>query len=394
MKLKQSKPALMSNAADSVSSSALPYTKLLTEIKSRIHIAQTKAVLAVNREMVFLYWDIGRILSNQQESKGWGAKVFLRLSIDIKNEIPEVKGFSERNLKFMSQFFREYPYLGEALGKQAVSLNDTSANPLILLDNFGQQLVAQIPWGHNILLMQRVKELEARYWYIQQTIDKGWSRSVLLLMIENQTYKRQGKSINNFSKCLPPSQSDLVLQALKDPYIFDFLTLEKEFHERELETGLLQHVQKFLLELGQGFCFVGRQYHVEVGNEDFYIDLLFYHLKLRCFIVIDLKKGQFKPEHAGKLNFYLNLVNDKLKQKEDNLSIGLILCQEKNKVVAEYALQSINQPIGVSEYEITRALPISLKSSLPTIEELERELAESAKLSKKQILKENIKKTK
>jgi predicted nuclease of restriction endonuclease-like (RecB) superfamily len=242
----------------------------------------------------------------------------------------------------------------------------------------GQQLVAQIPWAHNVLLMQRVKEPAARLWYMQQTLANGWSRNVLLAMIESEAHRRQGKALTNFEQRLPAPQSDLARQTLKDPYIFDFLTLEEPFHERELEANLLHQLERFLLELGQGFAFVGRQLHLDVGDSDFYIDLLFYHLKLRCYIVIDLKKGEFKPEYAGKMNFYLSVVDDQLRHESDAPSIGLILCQDRNHIVAEYALRGVSKPIGISEYELTRALPPSLKSVLPTVEEIEAELAESA----------------
>ncbi|PYV09260.1 MAG: DUF1016 domain-containing protein, partial [Acidobacteria bacterium] len=242
----------------------------------------------------------------------------------------------------------------------------------------GQQLVAQIPWAHNVLLMQRVKEPTARLWYMQQTLANGWSRNVLLAMIQSEAHRRQGQALTNFERLLPPPQSDLARQMLKDPYIFDFLTLEEPFHERELETSLLHHLERFLLELGQGFAFVGRQLHLEVGDSDFYIDLLFYHLKLRCFVVIDLKTGEFKPEYAGKMNFYLSVVDDQLRHESDAPSIGLILCQDRNHIIAEYALRGVSKPIGVSEYELTRALPPNLQSALPTVEEIEAELAESA----------------
>jgi predicted nuclease of restriction endonuclease-like (RecB) superfamily len=242
----------------------------------------------------------------------------------------------------------------------------------------GQQLVAQIPWAHTVLLMQRVKNKNDRLWYMQQTLANGWSRNVLLVMIQSDAHRRQGQAITNFDRSLPSPQSDLVQQTLKDPYIFDFLTLQEPFHERELETNLLHQLERFLLELGQGFAFVGRQYYLKVGDREFYIDLLFYHLKLRCFVVIDLKKGEFKPEYAGKMNFYLSVVDDQLRHPADAPSIGLILCQDRNHVVAEYALRGVDKPIGISEYELTRALPPSLQSALPTVEEIEAELAESA----------------
>jgi predicted nuclease of restriction endonuclease-like (RecB) superfamily len=232
-----------------------------------------------------------------------------------------------------------------------------------------------IPWGHHVLLLARVAERADRLWYMQQTLANGWSRNMLALAIDSRAHHRQGKAITNFAQFLPSPQSDLAQQTLKDPYIFDFLTLEEPFRERELESGLVQHLEKFLLELGRGFAFVGRQYRLEVGDEDFRIDLLFYHLRLRSFVVIDLKTGPFKPEYAGKLNFYCNVVNDQLRHPSDEPTIGLILCQSKNRVLAEYALSGIDKPIGVSTYEITRALPARLKSALPTVEEIEAELS-------------------
>lgn len=225
------------------------------------------------------------------------------------------------------------------------------------------------------MLIEKIKDLKIRLWYMRTTIEDGWSRNVLNLMINSDSYGREGNAVTNFDQMLPSPQSDLAQQALKDPYIFDFLTLDEPFREREQETGLVRHLEKFLLELGTGFSFVGRQYHLDVGKEDFYIDLLFYHLKLRCFVVIDLKKGPFRPEYAGKMNFYLNVVDDRLKHETDNLSIGMILCQDKKKILAEYALRGVAKPIGVSEYELTRALPDKLKSALPTIEEIEEELS-------------------
>jgi len=360
------------------------YSDLLTDIKLRIRQAQTKAVFSANTELILLYWDIGRMIESRQQSEGWGAAVIPRLSRDIHNDLPAMKGFSERNLKRMIRFYREYPVLVEKVPQTVAQLPEQAANEkgpqvvahvtdLSVLKNL-QKLVTKIPWGQNFLLIEKVKDLPRRLWYMQKTIENGWSRNVLQTMIKSNAHERQGKAVTNFEAHLPAPQSDLAQQALKDPYIFDFLTLDEPFRERELETGLVRHLEKFLLELGTGFSFVGRQYHLDVGNDDFYIDLLFYHLKLRCFVVIDLKVGPFKPGYAGKINFYLNVVDDKLKHETDNPSIGLILCQDKKKILAEYALRGMQKPIGVSEYELTRALPDSLKSALPTIEEIEAEL--------------------
>jgi len=351
---------------------ASQYPGLLADIKQRIGQVQTRAILAVNTELIRLYWEIGQMLDARQKTEGWGAAVIPRLALDIRNELPEVKGFSERNIKRMLAFYREYPALEfmppavaqiQAGGKvpQAVAL-------------FPAELVASIPWGHHLLLMEKTKNAATRQWYMKATLANGWSRSILQMQIETAAHTRQGKTTSNFALRLPPPQSDLVQQTLKDPYLFDFLTLTEPFHERELETGLIRHLEKFLLELGQGFAFVGRQHHLEVGEQDFYIDLLFYHLRLRCFVVIELKRGAFKPEYAGKMNFYCSVVDDVLRHAHDAPTIGLILCQQQNEVIAEYALRGVDKPIGVSTFELTRALPAELASKLPSIEQIEREL--------------------
>jgi predicted nuclease of restriction endonuclease-like (RecB) superfamily len=354
---------------------ALLYPALLTDIRQRIRQAQTRAILAVNRELLALYWDIGCLIDGRQKQEGWGAGVIPRLAKDLHNELPEEKGFSERNIKLMVQFFREYPTLFalEAIGQPLVAQLPSDAPDT----KIRQLAVAQIPWAHNVLLMQRVKDRATRLWYAETTFTNGWSRNILAMQIETAAHKRLGNATSNFSARLPAPQSDLVRQALKDPYLFDFLTLAEPFHERELEIGLIRHLEKFLLELGQGFAFVGRQHHLEVGDQDFYIDLLFYHFKLRSFVVIELKRGAFKPEYAGKMNFYCSVVDDVLKHPTDAPTIGLILCQEQNKILAEYALRGVDTPIGVSTFELTRALPTELESSLPSIEQIERELGEA-----------------
>lgn len=357
------------------------YADLLGQIKQRIRQGQSRAVLSANAEMITTYWDVGKILHERQLQEGWGRAVIPRLSRDLRNELPEVKGFSERNIGYMIRLVREYgftPILQQPVAKLDASEKVPQSVAQMVPSAILPQLVAKIPWGHNILLMEKVKDLTARLWYMQQVVEHGYVRDTLLSMIKNNSYERHGKAINNFDVHLPPSQSGLVLETLKDPYVFDFLTLEEPFHERELETELIRHLEKFLLELGQGFAFVGRQYRVEVGDEDYYIDLLFYHLKLRCFVVIELKKGSFKAEYAGKMNFYCNVVDDRLRHPDDSQTIGLILCQDRKTVLAEYALRGIEKPIGISEYELTRALPESLKSALPSIEEIERELSEAA----------------
>lgn len=368
-----------------MTNSLMQYGNLLEDIKARVQRAQTKAMLSASRQMLELYWDVGRLIHDQQQTEGWGTGVLRKLAADLKSELPEIKGFSQSNLKRMAQFYRAYPD-PDPIGAQAVpqlagTEEGAQAVPQLSADDDVQaeasSLCHWLPWGHNILLLQKVKDLPTRLWYMQQTLSQGWSRNVLGLMIESNAHERQGAAITNFAQRLPASQSDLAQQALKDPYIFDFLTIEEPFRERELETGLVRHLQKFLMELGVGFAFVGRQHRVTVGEDDFYLDLLFFHLKLRCFLVVDLKVGAFKPDYVGKMNFYLNLVDDTLRHEQDNPTIGLILCQNKNQVLAEYALRGVDKPIGVSEYELTRALPEELESALPSIEEIEAELGES-----------------
>lgn len=362
------------------------YAPFLTAVKGRIRAAQVRATLSANAELIHLYWDIGRAIAAMQEKQGWGAGVIPRLARDIANDMPEVKGFSERNIDRMVAFAREYPGLGSIGPTQsAPSPNTVEGAPIspTALANLPsgdsltmlQPLVAKLPWAHNILLMEKIKDLNTRLWYMHHSITQGWSHSILSLQINARAHERQGKAVHNFHATLPPPQSDLAAQVLKDPYIFDFLTLAEPFQERELELALLDQVQKFLLELGQGFAFVGRQYHLEVAEDDFYLDLLFYHLRLRCFVVVDLKRGPFKAEYAGKMNFYCNVVDDRLRHPDDKPTIGLILCQDKNRIIAEYALKGVQKAIGVSEYKLTRALPKELRSSLPTVEQMESELA-------------------
>lgn len=348
------------------------YAGLLTDIKQRVRHAQTRAVLAVNAELIQLYWEIGALINNRQQQEGWGAGVIPRLATDLHNELPEEKGFSERNIKRMLAFYREYPLLN--FMPQAVAQTDASAEVPPTAALFSAELLQAVPWGHHAELMAKVKDLPTRRWYMQAAVQNGWSRNILVMQIESAAHHRQGRATSNFASRLPAPDSDLVQQTLKDPYLFDFLTLEPGFHERELETGLVAHLEKFLLELGQGFAFVGRQYHLDIGEQDFYIDLLFYHLKLRCYVVIELKRGDFKPEYTGKMNFYCSVVDDKLRHPTDQPTIGLILCQQPNRVLAEYALRGVDKPIGISSYELTRALPENLESKLPSIEQIEREL--------------------
>ena len=327
------------------------YGDWLTGLKRRINEAQQRAALSVNRELVHLYWQIGRDILNRQAEQGWGAKVIERLAQDLRKAFPEMKGFSPRNLKYMRAFAEAWP--------------DTE---------FVQQAVAQLPWGQNLVLLDKLSGPDERRWYAAKAIEHGWSRNVLVHQIESRLLDRQGAAVTNFEQHLPAPQSDLAIETLKDPYRFDFLGLGEEAREREIENALVGHVTDFLLELGAGFAYVGRQVHLEVGGEDFFIDLLFYHLKLSCYVVIELKAGDFKPEHLGQLGFYLTAVDRQVKKEQDQPSIGLLLCKSQNKVVAEYALHGLKQPIGVSSYELTRALPAELQSSLPSIEQIEQEL--------------------
>ncbi len=343
------------------------FVGLLGDIKARIETSQSRAVFAVNTELLRLYWDIGRLIHERRQRDGRGAAVIPRLARELHNELPELKGFSERNIKRMLTFYREYT--GSALTEKVPSV----------AAQLPEAVFWHVPWAHHIILMEKLKNITTRYWYMDQTLAHGWSRNILALQIDSQLHARQGKAVTNFAQSLPSPQSDLVRQTLKDPYIFDFLTLEEPFHERELEASLVRHLENFLLELGQGFAFLGRQYHLSFQHQDYYIDLLFYHLKLRAFIVIELKKGDFKPEHAGKLNFYCNVVNELLRHPDDQPTIGLILCQSKDNLVAEYSLSGIDKPIGVSTYQLTRALPEHFSSALPTVEEIEHELAYAAR---------------
>jgi len=330
------------------------YQDLLARLKSQIRTAQVRAALAVNRELVLLYWGIGKEILVRQNSGGWGSKVVDRLAQDLRQEFPDMKGLSRTNLLYMRAFAETWPD-----------------------ESIVQQVVGQIPWGHNVRLLELVESREERLWYIHAAIENGWSRNVLVLQIESNLFKRQGKATTNFQATLPKPQSDLAQQLIKDPYNFDFLTLATEAQERDLEKALLVHLRQFLVELGVGFAFVGSQVPLEVGGEDFKLDLLFYHLKLRCYVAIDLKMGAFKPEYAGKLNFYLSAVDDMLRHPDDKPTIGLILCKQKNGVVAEYALRDIGKPLGISEFKHLETLPEQLKGTLPTIEEIEAELGQS-----------------
>ena len=323
----------------------MEYISLLEELKNKIKISQNRAILSVNKELIFLYYEIGKIILKNQSQKGWRSKIIENLAEDLRKEFPNMKGLSLRNLRYMRLFAESYPA------------------------EFVQQSVAQLSWGHNIALLDKVSS-NKRDWYAKKAIENDWSRNVMVHQIESNLYERmllEGKT-HNFSQTLPDKNSELAAETLKDLYIFDVLNLSESYLEKELQDSLVENITKFLLELGKGFAYVGRQYHLEVGGEDFYIDLLFYHLKLRSYIVIELKTGKFKPEYVGKINFYLSTVDDLLKNKDDNKSIGIILCKDKNTTIAEYALRDNSKPIGVSEYKLS--LPAELAKELPTVEQL------------------------
>ena len=326
------------------------YLSIIENIKSEITAAQYRAAVHVNADMLLLYYDIGCVIN---EHKTWGSKFIDNLAADIRLAFPKSKGYSVRNLKYMAKFAETYPER-----------------------EFVQQVVAQIPWGHNIVILDKVNNLEERKWYIKNSAQNGWSRNVLVHQIESSLYQRQvlAEKVSNFENRLPSPQSELAAQTMKDPYVFDFITFKEDMMERDVEQALVRDVTRLLLELGTGFAFLGNQYHLNVGGDDFYIDLLFYNINLRCYVVIELKTGDFKPEYAGKLNFYLSAVDGILKKEQDNPSIGLLLCKSKNNVVAEYSLKDISKPIGVSEYKITSSLPDSLEKQLPSIEDIQKRI--------------------
>jgi predicted nuclease of restriction endonuclease-like (RecB) superfamily len=331
------------------------YDRILGDLKARIRTAQVRAVLSVNRELVLLYWEMGREILAQQRQQGWGAKVIEQIAKDLKQEFPAMTGLSRSNLMAMRAFAEAYP------------------DAAIV-----QQVVGQLPWGHNIRLLEHVKEPQERLWYAQQAIAQGWSRNTLILKIEQQLYHRQGEAVTNFAQVLPAPQSDLAQQLMKDPYHFEFLNLIDERLERNLERGLIDHIRHFLLELGVGFAFLGSQYPLMVSGKEYRLDLLFYHVHLHCYVVIDLKMGEFEPEFSGKMNFYVAAVDNLLRTERDDPTIGIILCKSKDKTTVEYALQGMQKPIGVSTYRLNQALPERLQANLPTVEQLAQELSKAA----------------
>jgi predicted nuclease of restriction endonuclease-like (RecB) superfamily len=357
------------------------YNSWIKELKNQFRSVQQKAARTVNSELLQFYWRLGADIIIKQKASTWGDGFLKQLSHDLMTEFPDVKGFSLRNIKYIRQWYLFYNQKNEisqqtvvSIEKQLVSqLQQSEYNP----DRIRQQAVAflcQIPWGHNIVIVSKSKSIEEAFYYVGKTLENGWSRSVLTHQIESGLFLREGKATTNFKATLPKLQSDLAQQTIKDPYIFDFLAMTNDFNERELEQQLVQHITKFLLELGAGFAYIGKQVQLSVGERDFFIDLLFYHTQLHCYVVVELKTGNFEPEHAGKLNFYIKTVDEQLRNEKDEPTIGILLCKEKDKLVAEYALSDIYKPMGISEYQLTHLLPDNLKSSLPSIEEIEKEL--------------------
>jgi predicted nuclease of restriction endonuclease-like (RecB) superfamily len=328
------------------------YGEWLANLKQRIRSARQRAVMAMNEEQIRLYHSIGCDIIDRQKQQGWGSKIINRLASDLQESFPEMKGLSSRNLKYMSVFAKKCPDL-----------------------KIGQQSAAQLPWFHIVILLTKVSNLVEREWYAAEAVAQGWTRSTLELQIKHKLFDRTGAALTNFDSQLELAQANLATQVLKDPYHFDFLGLGDEAQERDIENALIRHITRFLLELGAGFAFMGRQVRLEVGGDEFFIDLLFYHTRLKCHVVVELKATEFKPEHTGQLNFYLGAVDAQIKGEEDRPTIGLLLCKTKNRLVAEYALSGTNRPIGIAEYELVRALPEPLDRSLPSIEEIEAEFS-------------------
>lgn len=378
MAKKTTKP--MSKTKKSVLIPIKEYAAVFLNIKDMVQEAQIRAITAANQELLNLYWAIGKIVHERQELSGWGSKFAEQLSIDLNNEFPGIEGFSRSNIFRMRAFYLEYS-ISRPPVRQFTDISNTS-------------ILRSIPWSHNVVLMEKIESLEERLWYAHKTVENGWSRNILAMQIDSNLYKRQGKAITNFSRALAAPHSELATQALKDPYIVDFLSLRDEYVERDVEQGLIDHIQRFLLELGQGFAFVGRQVPLEVDEQSYYIDLLFYHIQLCCYVVIELKTGTFNPRDAGQIGFYLAAVDAKLKTPDGNPTIGLILCRSKRKLTVEYALRSSTNPIAVSSFTtgLIKSLPKNLKSKLPTVEEIETELEKREIIDKKKAVNKKNKK--
>ncbi|MDP2861449.1 MAG: PDDEXK nuclease domain-containing protein [Desulfobacterales bacterium] len=371
------------------------YKSWLSGIKLKVRNVQIKAALKVQTELLNFYWELGADIVVKQTKARWGDGLIKQLSRDLMAEFPEMKGFSKRNLELIRQWYQFYSSatLSNQITQQAVSqlpaeqkvkqpvgqIHDAEKSQQVV-DQIEQPAfpqITQIPWGHNIAIIAKCKNIDEALYYVQCTISHNWSRSVLVHQIESGLYKREGRSVHNFALTLPKPQSDLAVQTLKDPYIFDFLIMTKDYTERDLENALVSHVRQFLLELGVGFAYMGQQIAMQVGEREFFVDLLFYHTKLHCYVVVELKVVDFEPEHAGKLNFYMKAIDSQLRTEHDQPTIGILICKKKDRIVAEYALSDINKPIGVSEYRLTESIPDTFRESLPTVEQIEAELGES-----------------
>jgi len=362
------------------------YKQWLTDLKSRIRQSQIKAAVKVNTELLRLYWDLGQDIVARQLEAAWGDGFFEQLSDDLRKEFPDMKGFSSTNLKYCKRFYLFYaqgnsnrPQLVDEIRHQVgdeLQVVDNKVDTIRqqVVDELEDHPIFQVPWGHHIQIFTKSKSIKEALFYVQKTIENGWSRAVLMNFMEAGLFAAQGKSLNNFKRLLPEPQSDLANQILKDPYNFDFIALTESYKEKELEDALVSNITRLLLELGQGFAYVGRQVPVKIGDKERFIDLLFYHLELRCFVVIELKATEFEPEYVGKLGVYVSAINHQRKKETDNPTIGMIICKTKNHVEVKYSLEAVNHPIGVSDYQLAELLPDNLKSSLPSIEELEEEL--------------------
>ena len=342
------------------------YQAWLGTIKQRIVSVRLRMALAASRELIQFYWDLGALIAHKQTQSQWGDKLIAQLSADLQKAFPDIKGLSASNLKYCLRFFQFY------------TSGHGASDPESAAALIGQQPVDQLPWGHNILIFTKCSSVEEARFYMAKTVQEGWSRDVLALQLKSNLFARAGKAVTNFSLTLPPPQSDLAQQTLKDPYTFDFMAMTAPFNERDVERQLTQHITQFLLELGKGFAFIGRQYHLEIAGNDYYIDLLFYHVTLKCYVVVELKNRKFIPEYAGKLNFYLSAVDTLLKRDDDQPTIGLLLCRDKNNIEVEFALRDMNKPMGVSEYNLVETLPDNLKGAMPTVEEIESDLQQLA----------------
>lgn len=346
------------------------YRDWLTAIKNRIHAARMHIALSANSELIALYYELGARISDRESAAQWGSGFVDAFSKDLKAEFPDVGGFSAKNLRYCRAFFRFY--CAPAIWQQAVA--KLAAEPWVGVEAGLAQRITRVPWGHHIQIVSKCSGVTEASFYIMQTIEQGWSRDVLALQLKSKLYDRAGRAVTNFSSTLPAPQSDLAQQVLKDPYTFDFMSMTTPYNERDVERQLTQHITQFLLELGKGFAFIGRQYHLEIAGNDYYIDLLFYHVTLKCYVVVELKNRKFIPEYAGKLNFYLSAVDSLLKRDDDQPTIGLLLCRDKNNIEVEFALRDMNKPMGVSEYTLLETLPDNLKGALPTVEEIEQDL--------------------